>query len=273
MISISIKNMAGDIVTIDVDPKSTVFYLKQVYGDHSDQKYSTFYDDLSLFIDDEEKVTELCPNEKRIDRCGVRNGMCLFAIYRGLAPISHLMSTIQCPLDDNGFGLKIEKLDSRSYEISPSQFIMKHACMYQCFTEPIECENLYFSVDAKFNIINDFTTPHNVGKYGCVWIGDACYNFTNSFVACYNKPMKYLSIMKHEINNEGKKVATIKFSCNHKEDMKMLFGHYHMNGGGGEVSYVVRESTRSEISKIDNLILEKRKGWQTVTDKLLKRNQ
>lgn len=269
MISIQLKNMAGDLFSISIEPRATVKQLKQKYEQISGETYSEFFDDISIVIPPEgdgddgrdNYPNELYPNEKRLDRCGITGGELLWTIRKGLSPIGYLLEDVRYN------GLNIEKLTDRSWSVTDNTIINNNrdSSGYCVCNQPI-VSNLCFTIESKFKCCYN---PKTFYKFGRVAIRSrdpkkyVCCDFTGSHVFYYNKETLFMMEIpttenqypffpeyKPTISKQLKRFDKI-FDPN--EEVFITFGVIS-KWTSSKDCFIIRESTRHESEKITNLI-------------------
>lgn len=243
MISVQIKSMTGALYLIETDSRSNVGSLKkQLVKMITDNTEELSLDDVKLFFAEEEKESEgkeLYPDEKRLDRCGVKNQSVLFLFIEPEPPIYYILKTGQYPD-------KSLKKSKDGYWIEPKVLFC---------TEPLKTyQKIYFSIKP--------VSPYNEFFHGSsVNIGDIKYRFRSKTIFCYDSVKGQLGVLQtetflwHTPLKKDRLTCLLEHKVLAKEDVTLTIA--------GDCPYssipyktLVQKCTRSEIEKMDNLMLK-----------------
>lgn len=251
--ALSIKNMAGDIVSIDLSSiisfyLATIGDLKEIYIRKCFEEYKQEIElDKLIFLDD--NGNELRPNEKRLRKCSIKNGDSISSFIVSKYIDNDCLKMIPNIIpNDPKYKLKYNESLQVSYK--DKETIIDSSCLqppyiYKAISEkPLTDDLSYFSL--KF--------LYNYGKNICLCIGDKdnfiSLKFDNIDSDLYSFKFDSIKMELYFVSESG-----ISKSLSFKERPSTFYIDIIIEHPGyrGNPIVSLRECKRKEVEKIDNL--------------------
>lgn len=252
--ALSIKNMAGDIVSVDLSSiicnnyLATIGNLKEIYIRKCFEEYKEEIElDKLIFLD--YNGNELRPNDKHIRKCSIKNGDSIssFIVSKYIDNDCLKMIPNNIPNDPKG---KLKYNESLQISYKDKETIIDSSCLqppyiYKAISEkPLTDDLSYFSL--KF--------LYNYGKNISMCIGDEdifiSFKFNNIDSDLYSFKFDSVKMELYFISESG-----ISKSLSLKERPSAFYIHIIIEHPGyrGNPIVSLRECKRKEVEKIENL--------------------
>jgi len=256
MITIQIRQMYGENIPILIESVANVGELKREIMANPKLQATDFRRIKLCF-----NYAELYPDEKRLDRCCVKADSEIDLLTDSEPPIYSLMDSaqhvdghqIRCTKQMDEYHIELHSMAQQLHTLNCMESIDPRQTIY--FTVNIETYRSYF---------DNYESMIRSHKRAFINIGDIQLKFGSSFVFSYDATKGQLAAMRIGRFGESVKESQLAYLLQSKNpanpanpaNPNILSFSIDSTGQHQKFEIIVKESTRTEIDKINNLILK-----------------